>query len=843
LTTAASTLLFTDEGSIGASDPLGSGFGLRERSPEVQRLFLHALGRFAIPGGWFVPRAQARVLAGVAARPITDDLLVLPIDDGGRRLGVFVLHCDAAPGDDELSIVRAYVDAAAKLLATADAAAASRRESRDSRVLALVDERMRRSLDRRDMHFAIADAVREGFDASRCAIVERSVADGERVNVLAVADDASLENSLPSWMPLPAQLRRVFAGASLRAEDHDALAESFGVERLIAVPLVREGRVEQILTLGFPVNRALTEGDVNALRAVGVHVGLALANTRLYERERARRARAESLERIVRILRDSQSLDEVLLVFVIAVSHELPLDGAIFSIQDDVLVRRASRSRATKARGVPERIAIDLVAPYLSVEEPSDAMLLPHELRVQLFGDRHGVAVPLRVDGALWGLLSVTIDSELAEWPPDEKATFFRTLGSHLELAIANAAAFDREQRRAVERATLAEAARSILGFTTIVPLADAMCRLASDLVHADSTCAVRIAADQTEVIGRFGGRAAEMVRHIQTAQAERTNGDVAIERRMLRVAEGPGFAAIPLAHAAKGDEQEPVRLYLVVDRENGERFSRDDLRLLLELGALFALALRNLELYEETRHANDALRESSEFKGDLIAMLAHDFKGPLAVVSGYCELLLETLPDHREQIETIFTQTQRLVRLSEDALVLAQTQSDGFSLARTDVDFGAFVANSVESIARSTGRIRTNVPDTALPVSLDPQRFGHVLDNVLSNALKYSDAQVELTIGQADGRAFLKVTDRGIGIPADEMKTIFTRFGRASNARRGGIEGSGVGLYVSRKIVEVHRGTISVESVEGEGSTFIVTLPLVADAVTRATEVALPTI
>lgn len=842
---AAATLLFTEDGTVSADTPRGAGFSLREPSPEVRRLFLHALQRFEIAGGgWFIPRAHAHVLAGVAAGPIAGDLFVVPIDDGDRRLGLFVLNCDATPSDDDLAVVRSYAHATGKLLAAATAAAATQRESRDSRVLALVDERMRRSLDRRDMHFAIADAVREGFDASRCAIVERSMADGERVNVLAVADDGSFDDVLPPWMPLQAQLRRVFAGAAMRAEDRDALAASFGVVRLIAVPLVREGWVEQILVLGFPFARTLNESDVNALRAVGVHVGLALANTRLYERERARRSRAESLERVVRILRDSQSLDEVLLVFVIAVSHELPLDCAIFAIANEALTRRASRSRVPNSRGAPERISFDLAAPYLSVEEPTDGMLLPRELRVELFGDRHGVAVPLRVDGTLWGLLSVTIDPELAEWPPDEKSTFFRTLGSHLELAIANAAAFDREQRRAAERATLAEAARSILGFTTVAPLADAMCRLASDLVSADSACAVRVGAVDVEVIGRFGGRTQEMLAHIESTRAEGADADVAPnERRLLRVAEGPGYAAIPLAHAAKADDDEPIRLFLVVDRLNGERFSRDDLRLLLELGALFALALRNLELYEQTRHANDALRESAEFKDDLIAMLAHDFKGPLGVVSGYCELLLEGSPEHREMIETIFVQTKRLVRLSEDALVLAQSQSDGFSLARTVVDFGAFVEQSTESLARSSGRVTVSLSGTPLPVSLDPNRFGHVIDNLLSNALKYSDGPVEVIVGKAEGRAFLKVSDSGIGIPADELRTLFTRFGRASNARRGGIEGSGVGLYVSRKVVEVHRGEVSVHSVEGKGSTFTVTLPLVVEHAARATEVALPSL
>jgi signal transduction histidine kinase len=101
------------------------------------------------------------------------------------------------------------------------------------------------------------------------------------------------------------------------------------------------------------------------------------------------------------------------------------------------------------------------------------------------------------------------------------------------------------------------------------------------------------------------------------------------------------------------------------------------------------------------------------------------------------------------------------------------------------------------------------------------------VLDNLLMNALKYSQDEVLVRVTRSEGNATIAITDRGIGIPPAELGTVFSRFGRASNARRKGISGSGVGLYVSRKIVEVHGGSIAVQSAEGEGSTFTVTLPL----------------
>lgn len=410
-----------------------------------------------------------------------------------------------------------------------------------------------------------------------------------------------------------------------------------------------------------------------------------------------------------------------------------------------------------------------------------------------------------------------------------------RTLDAAREVLVK-----EERERRAQERATLAEAARTILSYTTLKPLADAMCRLAAELVNAPRACATRQTASGFEPIGSYGpdGRALAgmfaMRRKRMAAADERIPGD----RRRVRVSEGEGYVAVPLARTSgETGQPEAVDAYLIV-ATGGERFGRDSMRLLQELGALFALALRNLQLYQETARANAALRESSEFKDDLIAMLAHDFKGPLTVVLGYCELLLESAEGASDEVEMIFAQTQRLVRLSEDALVLAQTQADGFSLARSLVDLGTFVRDALQDTGPALARVRLSVPEDRLMVSLDPQRFGFVIDNLISNALKYSDDEVEVAVRRQGERAIFEVTDRGIGIPENELQSVFSRFGRASNARRRGVDGTGVGLYVSRKIVDVHRGTLVVRSQEGEGSTFTVSLPL---AVAPPTSVAAP--
>ena len=826
-------LLFDDDGVASSTEPAGStGFALRDGSTELRRLFLHALARFGDGNVSFVARDAQRAFVGVSSTIGERDLLFAPLMAGGRTLGVVAVSLDGEPAEAEREALAVFCGVVARILDSERALAAARRQSRDSQLLTMVNERLHKSLDRRDVLFGIVEGVRSAFSADRCFVYERM--DGDHAAIVAAAVKGGLSSTGKTAVPLDADLRKVFGGLTVRRDQiNDMEIYGAGARSAVALPFVVDGRVEDALVLSFDRPNGFDDADIAALRSLAFHVGLALSNARLYERERARRAQAESLEHVVRILRDTQYVDEVLLVFVVTVSHELPLDCAAYGIDGDQLVRRAMRIR--EPRGFEPVPSLDraILDPFLAVDEPSDATMLPRVVRDALFDVRNGVIVPLRLEGTLWGAFIVRSTDGGLDWPAEERSTFFRTLGSHLEIALANAHAYERELRRAQERETFAEAARTILSHTAIGSLADVMCRLATSLVHANRACVLRWTDGRYDVVGQFGTGIEETIAQSGfdlEHRAERLSSLVGDERRVQRLIDGPGYLVTPLSQTSPGGG-DTIDAFLLVGRDNQERFGRDDLRIMQELGALLALALRNLELYEAMGITNRALQESSEFKDDLLAMLAHDFKGPLTVILGYCELLLETASESREEIETVHSQTKRLVRLSEDALVLAQTQAEGFSLARMSVDAGAFVAECVEATAPNNPRLRVRVPEKAVMVELDPHRFRHVIDNLVSNALKYSTAEVDVVVDARNGEIVLEVRDRGIGIPQQEVGSLFTRFGRASNARNKGISGSGIGLYVARKIVEVHRGAISVVSQENEGSTFIVTLPAHAPA------------
>ncbi len=400
----------------------------------------------------------------------------------------------------------------------------------------------------------------------------------------------------------------------------------------------------------------------------------------------------------------------------------------------------------------------------------------------------------------------------------DDDVKYLRTLAVHVALALANAHGFEQLRRYAAEGAALTEAARTILRFTEIAPLATSLCRLGVRLVHAETACTYVRRDDRFEQIACVSPNASvgpdSVPLGLGNARATLANalGDVAM-------------VVMPIAMAAPESAVGDERGLIVLAR--ALPFERAELRLIDTLVTLAALAFRNVDLYEAATSAARLLAESNAFKDDLMAMFAHDFKGPLTVISGFSELLFDfDDPGVQRSAKTIVEQTKRLAKLSDDALALAATQSAGFSLKRATEDMSAFVTAVATPLDREGYRVVIETPPDPVLVSFDRSRLRHVIDNVVGNALKYSSGQVFVRVERHRGDVRVTVTDRGIGIPESEIERVFSRFGRATNARSRGISGSGVGLYIAKKIVDVHGGELQVRSVENEGSTFLIVLP-----------------
>jgi signal transduction histidine kinase len=251
-------------------------------------------------------------------------------------------------------------------------------------------------------------------------------------------------------------------------------------------------------------------------------------------------------------------------------------------------------------------------------------------------------------------------------------------------------------------------------------------------------------------------------------------------------------------------------------------------------------LTERRDRLLADEQSRNQQLRELDRMKDELVALVSHELRNPLGTIAAYTEMLLDDpdlLPVHRNLIGVIDRHGRHMHALVDDLLDLARFDAGQMPMDRRAVPLARVVRECVDdrqpaaeakqlTIAVDVGR--------HLPVYADPARLRQVLDNLVSNAVKYTPAGGTIAITGGPGglpsgvpAAVLRVTDSGIGIPAEQCSHLFERFFRASNAVSRGIQGTGLGLAITKAIVDAHGGTIGgAPAVPAPGTTFTLHLP-----------------
>lgn len=216
-----------------------------------------------------------------------------------------------------------------------------------------------------------------------------------------------------------------------------------------------------------------------------------------------------------------------------------------------------------------------------------------------------------------------------------------------------------------------------------------------------------------------------------------------------------------------------------------------------------------------------------------LLSMIAHEFRNPLTTIRFTADLLQrhQQLPDEKRQhhLHRLHAATGMLDRLLEDLLMLGRSNHQQVRPVTHPINLTAFCQDYLETFqcaARSHYKIHFSAAATALTVNLDEKLLWHLLNNLLSNAVKYSPigSNIWLTVSASDQQIFLSVRDEGIGIPPEAQDSLFEPFYRASNV--GEVAGTGLGLAIAKHCVDLHGGTLSVDSLPGRGSTFTVALP-----------------
>jgi len=240
------------------------------------------------------------------------------------------------------------------------------------------------------------------------------------------------------------------------------------------------------------------------------------------------------------------------------------------------------------------------------------------------------------------------------------------------------------------------------------------------------------------------------------------------------------------------------------------------------------SLATSFNEMVQQVQGSQQAMR-------DFVANVSHDLRTPLTSIQGYAQAILDgTAPDIKNAAGVIYDESDRLGRLVEQLLDLARMDAGQAPLNRGPVDLGAILGSIVERLELKANKknIRIKKLMNSLPALIgDGDRLAQVFTNLIDNALKHTPegGEVRLKTKESAGWITVHVDDTGTGISPDELSRIFERFYQLDKSRSGGgPRGAGLGLAISREIVEAHGGSLKAQSVVGRGSRFTVRLPIV---------------
>jgi signal transduction histidine kinase len=239
----------------------------------------------------------------------------------------------------------------------------------------------------------------------------------------------------------------------------------------------------------------------------------------------------------------------------------------------------------------------------------------------------------------------------------------------------------------------------------------------------------------------------------------------------------------------------------------------------------------------EEIEERNKELQDLNNQKNELLGIAAHDIRNPITVIKGYADLLISCLgatmtPEQLEMVAVIQKNSQFMIQLLNDLLDFSAIESGNLNLSLQNLDLVAVIRENitVNRLISNQKKISLTLrAENNLPLVLfDKLKIQQVLNNLISNAIKYSfpDSEIVISVFKKDKSVVVSISDRGQGIPQNELEKLFKPFQKTSVKSTGGEKSTGLGLMIVKKIITGHHGEIWVESQEGKGSTFNFSLP-----------------
>jgi GAF domain-containing protein/CheY-like chemotaxis protein len=664
------------------------------------------------------------------------------------------------------------------------------------------------------------------------------------------------------------------------------------VHSWMGVPLISKDKVIGVLMVDSDRSDIYDEEMARLAAAFAHQVALAIDSSRLYEQTRAQLREAALLHEVMTALSSTLDVDQILPYVTRSLCEILNSTGAeVYSLNEeagtvtviaDYVASGATELEQPSSLGRTHALAaLPAVAEALTQRRPlqvrvDDPEADPSErARLESRGAQAALLLPMMARDRVLGFAQVWDSQSPRRFTAGEIAVG-QTLIHPAAIAMENALLFEKTRKQVRRTELWLGASKAAASTLDTIEVLRRVARAVAKAIGADTAGAYlldesgtalqpiagyRVPPERIETYRKsciplkghaFVEEAWQSQQLLYTSDAA---NDLRFDERMRQLFPATSVLLIPMIV-----RDETIGSLWAVWWEEAHRFAEEELQLTEGIVRQAAVAIQNASLFEQVEtarielqqraealeEANVRLRELDRLKSDFLASTSHELRTPLNSIIGFSEVLVDGLlgkmsPEQYECVENILQSGEHLLALINDILDLSKIEAGRLTLEPTTFDVGTWLtgvqATITSLIEKKSQILKIELPDALPPLTADRFRIKQVLLNLLGNAVKFTpnggDITLACRLADADTVLF-SVTDTGVGIKPEDQEIIFEEFRQAGDmlAREAG--GTGLGLTISKRLVEIHGGSIWVESEYGHGATFSFLLPVNGPPVQR---------
>ena len=281
---------------------------------------------------------------------------------------------------------------------------------------------------------------------------------------------------------------------------------------------------------------------------------------------------------------------------------------------------------------------------------------------------------------------------------------------------------------------------------------------------------------------------------------------------------------------------EETIGAIMISPKEEKQPFFAYQKDLVERLPIVIAIAIDNALLYDKIQRANIRLKELDKLKDEFVSLASHELRTPMTAIKSYLWMVLNKSknldPQIRSYLEIASVETDHLIKLVQNMLTISRIEGKRLELNIEIINLFDLVKRSYDTLKIKADEKKITM--TLLPypekfiLSGDKEKLSEVFDNVIGNAIKYTpnNGSISISFTLGKNKVAVRVSDTGMGISKENLPKLFQKFGRLEENKKTRSPGTGLGLYISKQIVDLHKGSIKAESEIGKGSTFTISLP-----------------